>query len=264
MAENVPKLVDFHCHLDLYPDFEKLVSECDRAGIYTLAVTTTPLAWQRNNELASRTTHVRAALGLHPQQVARYAAEIDLFEKLLPEAQYVGEVGLDASPAHYASFDQQRAVFERVLRACAAQGGKILSVHSVRSASKVLDMVEQLLPPDRGTVILHWFSGSKSEARRAAALGCWFSVNAQMLRNDRMVEIIATEMPGDRIITETDGPFVKSGKAPARPSDVQEAVRLLGPVLGRDHLQQQEVVLRNLRRLLEKTRSPSPLAAGRK
>ncbi|WP_316355217.1 Qat anti-phage system TatD family nuclease QatD [Devosia sp.] len=257
MGETISKLVDFHCHLDLYPDFEKLVSECDRRGVYTLAVTTTPMAWQRNNELAGRTTHVRAALGLHPQLVAKYAGEIELFEKLLPEAKYVGEVGLDASPAYYASFEQQRAVFERVLRACAAQGGKILSVHSVRSASKVLDMVEQFLPADRGTVILHWFSGSKSEARRAAALGCWFSVNAPMLRNERMMEIIRSEMPGERIITETDGPFTKAGKEPSRPSDVGEAVRLLGVLLGREQVQQQAIVLSNLRRLLESSPTAS-------
>jgi TatD DNase family protein len=41
-------------------------------------------------------------------------------------------------------------------------------------------MIEQYLPRDRGTVVLHWFTGSKSEARRAATLGCYFSVNAEL------------------------------------------------------------------------------------
>jgi TatD DNase family protein len=263
MPQQKAKLVDFHCHLDLYPDFEDLITRCDNAGIYTLAVTTTPRAWQRNNELAARTTHVRAALGLHPQLVAKIGAEIDLFEKFLPQARYVGEVGLDASPAHYASFDQQQAVFERVLRACASQGDKVLSVHSLRSASKVLDMVDRFLPAERGTVILHWFSGSKSEARRAAALGCWFSVNAQMLRNERMVEIIRSEMPSDRIITETDGPFTKTGKEPSRPADVPEAVRLLAVALGRDQIQQQAIILNNLRRLLERGPAHTPASMDR-
>ena len=53
------KLVDFHCHLDLYPDFGDLVRECDQYEVYTLAVTTTPRAWMRNQELASSTKHVR-------------------------------------------------------------------------------------------------------------------------------------------------------------------------------------------------------------
>ena len=71
-------LVDFHCHLDLYPDHEAAVLEADQAGVFTLAVTTTPRAWPRNHELAQRTRHVRAALGLHPQLVAERANELDL------------------------------------------------------------------------------------------------------------------------------------------------------------------------------------------
>lgn len=89
------RLVDFHCHLDLYPDFEALVAESDRLGIFTLAVTTTPKAWSRNNELASSTKYVRAALGLHPQLVSERWREIDIWERLVGETRYVGEVGLD-------------------------------------------------------------------------------------------------------------------------------------------------------------------------
>ena len=66
-------LVDFHCHLDLYPDHAAIVEECESRGVFTLAVTTTPRAWPRNNELASATRHVRAALGLHPQLVGERA-----------------------------------------------------------------------------------------------------------------------------------------------------------------------------------------------
>lgn len=55
-------LVDFHCHLDLYPDHQTVVQESDDAGVFTLAVTTTPRAWPRNHELAQRTRHVRVAL----------------------------------------------------------------------------------------------------------------------------------------------------------------------------------------------------------
>ena len=52
-------LVDFHCHLDLYPDHAAAVAECERAGVFTLAVTTTPKAWPRNNELAASTNYAR-------------------------------------------------------------------------------------------------------------------------------------------------------------------------------------------------------------
>lgn len=63
-------LVDFHCHLDLYPDYPTVVRETEKSGVFTLAVATTPQAWPRNHDLAQRTKHVRAALGLHPQLVA--------------------------------------------------------------------------------------------------------------------------------------------------------------------------------------------------
>jgi TatD DNase family protein len=138
-------LVDFHCHLDLYPDFEALVAECERQAIYTLAVTTTPRAWPKNREVATGKKYVRAALGLHPQLVATHDHEISLWESYLPEASYVGEIGLDASPKFAHSLTQQQRVFERILKACDEQSGKVLSVHSVRTSSLVLDMLERHL-----------------------------------------------------------------------------------------------------------------------
>jgi len=54
---------------------------------------------------------------------------------------------------------------------------------------------------------MHWFTGSKSEARQAAALGCYFSVNAEMTRSDRGRALLAN-LPIDRILTETDGPLL--------------------------------------------------------
>ena len=161
--------VDFHCHLDLYPDHAALIAECDRERVATLAVTTTPKAWARNRDLAATSAHVRVALGLHPQLVAEREAEISLFERYLPETRFIGEVGLDAGPRFYRSFAAQERVFERVLRACAEHGGKILTVHSVRAVGKVLGHLEQSLPPSRGRVVLHWFTGTTAEARRAAS-----------------------------------------------------------------------------------------------
>lgn len=174
-------LVDFHCHLDLYPDLAAAMAECERLGIYTLTVTTTPKAWPRNQELAAGNHHVRVALGLHPQLVAARLNELALWEEYLPQARYVGEVGLDAGPRFYRSLGQQKLVFERVLKLCAKAGGKILTVHSVRTVSAVLDMIETNLPPMRGRAVLHWFTGSRAEARRAVELGCYFSINGEML-----------------------------------------------------------------------------------
>src|SRR5262249_3008531 len=107
--------------------------------------------------------------------------------------------------------------------------GKILTVHSVRSVPAVLDMVERYLPQDRGTVVLHWFTGSKSEARRAATLGCYFSVNAEMTRSDRGRALVSA-LPIDRIRRETDGPFTQVDGRPSEPADVKATVAAIADV----------------------------------
>jgi TatD DNase family protein len=226
MARQPPRWIDFHCHLDLYKDHAALIDECDRERVATLAVTTTPKAWRRNRELAERSTHVRVALGLHPQLVAEREAELSLLEQLLSEARYVGEIGLDAGPRFYRSFDAQERVFERILRACAEQGGKVLTVHSVRAVSKVLGHLERALPPERARVVLHWFTGTVAEARRAVALGCYFSINSEMLRSPKHRQVVAG-FPSERLLTETDGPFVEAHGRPVRPRDVAATVEEL-------------------------------------
>lgn len=242
-------LVDFHCHLDLYPDHAAAVAGCERAGVFTLTVTTTPRAWPRNKELSTPTHHVRAALGLHPQLVAERASELSLWEDYLPETRYVGEVGLDAGPRFYRSLDLQKQVFERVLQSCARAGDKILTVHSVRAASAVLDMIEFRLPPSRGRVVLHWFTGNRSEARRAVDLGCYFSINAEMLRNDRHRAMIGA-LPIERILTETDGPFTEVNGRPAQPADVLTCLELLAQTRGADLDATTSAIRTNLKRLV--------------
>lgn len=241
--------VDFHCHLDLYPDHQAAIARAEAARIYTLTVTTTPKAWPRNHELTRNTRFVRAALGLHPQLVAERASELPLWERHLPETRYVGEVGLDAGPRFYKSLEAQKHVFQRVLERCAEAGGKILTVHSVRSAPAVLDMVEAHLPPERGRIVLHWFTGSKGDARRAAALGCYFSINAEMTRTDRGRELIAS-LPRDRILTETDGPFTQVEGRPAEPSDAPVTIAAMASVLGLSPDEASKIVVSNLRTLL--------------
>jgi TatD DNase family protein len=243
-------LVDFHCHLDLYPDHEKLVMECDQEKVFTLAVTTTPRAWPRNNELAMRTKHVRAALGLHPQLVSERANEFALWQEYLPASRYVGEVGLDASPRFYKSFDLQKQIFEKILRSCAQKQDKILTLHSVRAVKPVLEMLEAHVLPRKGKAVLHWFTGTASEAKRACELGCYFSINTAMLSNDRHRKIIAG-LPSDRLLTETDGPFTKAGdQNPARPRDVILTVEGLAGIRSTSPEEMQTTIQENLRRLV--------------
>ena len=165
------------------------------------------------------------------------------------ETRYVGEVGLDAGPRHYRSLERQRDVFARVLQACAQSGGKILSIHSVRAAPAVLDMVEEHLPQERGVVVLHWFTGSLADARRAVDLGCFFSVNEQMLHSPNGAKLVRS-LPMNRILTETDGPFVQNAGTPLKPIDVRRALPALAACIGKPVDELPELLICNLKDLL--------------
>jgi TatD DNase family protein len=244
-----PKLVDFHCHLDLYPDHVAAIAECDLHRVATLAVTTTPKAFTRNQEMASRSEYVRVALGLHPQLVEERASEIDLFENLLSETQYVGEVGLDAGKRHYRSFEQQKDVFIKILKLCSRQGGKVISIHSVRSGKQVIDCLEAQLDRDTNVPVLHWFTGSRKDVDRAVTHGSYFSVNEAMLATPAGQKV-ARHIPLERLLTETDGPLVETDGRPIWPGEVGGALSQLAVLRGMDAGQIATATLRNLRTLL--------------
>jgi TatD DNase family protein len=244
-----PRWVDFHCHLDLYPDHKAIIAECELARVATLAVTTTPKAWERNCELTMNSPFVRVGLGLHPQLVSEREGELALLERYLPSARYVGEIGLDASPRFYRSFEAQERVFTRILQACAEQGGKILSIHSVRTATKVLGHLEKSNIIESCQAILHWFTGTAAEARRAVELGCYFSINEEMLRSTKHRKLIGS-LPLNRLLTETDGPFVQCKGTAVRPSDVHRAVHEIALLHNISDKAAASVILNNLKSLV--------------
>ena len=157
--------VDLHCHLDLYPDAALAAKKCGESGAYVLSVTTTPKAWRGTVRLAQGHDRIRTALGLHPQIAHERIGELALFDALLPETRYVGEVGLDGSPECKPHWREQVRVFDHVLASAAQAGGRIITIHSRRAATDVLDALAR--PPDAGVPILHWFSGTKAELLRA-------------------------------------------------------------------------------------------------
>ena len=255
MSNPTPRFVDYHCHLDLYPDYVDQFVACTNNRIATLAVKTTPRAWPRNRELAKSSPFVRVGLGFHPQLVAGRAAEFPLFKKYFPEARFIGEVGLDASPQHYKSYSVQKDIFEQILSLCASHGDKILSVHSVRATRDVLGLIERVLPPGRSRVVLHWFGGTKSEGEWATRLGCYFSVNAEMLTKGARRAIVAT-LPLNRILTETDGPFTNTLDEPSKPTDIPVVIKLLHSVFEGNEEELRMQILANLNNLEGESNQP--------
>lgn len=101
-------LADTHCHLDLYPDILQIAGECERRTLKTIAVTNLPSQWQITSKRLAGLSHIRVALGLHPQLAAEHEKELSLFLRLLPKVRYVGEVGLDGSKDSAVSLPQQK------------------------------------------------------------------------------------------------------------------------------------------------------------
>ena len=243
------ELIDFHAHLDLHRDMAAAYRRCDEIGCTTLAVTTTPKAYSRNAEFAARTENVRAAVGLHPQLVASRGGEIELFEEIAHKTRFIGEIGLDAGRAYYASFKQQKEAFERALRVCAALGRKIISIHSVRCAKQVLDHIEMTQVCEKNVVVLHWFSASLTEIKRAIELGCWFSVNEQMLKVNTGHNLIKLT-PQDRILTETDSPFLEISGVPIQCGEVQGVLQRIAAAWEVDVSETRKRVAKNARSAL--------------
>ena len=214
------KLLDAHCHLDLMADPLRAAEETSEAGIFAISVTNAPSVFAHTKNLCEGRPLLRAALGLHPELAASHQHELPLFLEQLQLTSFVGEIGLDFSTTDDCVRSLQRRVFRSIVDACAVSGGKILTVHSRKAASAVLDEIGGSFP---GVVILHWFSGSHRELQRAIDLGCYFSVNLSMLQSKRGQSLIS-QMPKERTLTETDGPFALVRGKRATPRDISHTV----------------------------------------
>jgi len=222
------ELVDMHCHVDLFPDPRKLVQAIERNRVHTIAVTNAPSVFQHTEQLAKGCTYMHAAVGLHPELVASHGHEVELMWPLLARTQFVGEIGLDYSTNDKGLRARQRTVFERILERCAESRNKIITVHSRRAAADAVSTIGEQFP---GRVILHWFTGSVRELERASRADLFFSVNHAMLNSHKGRTLIAA-MPRNRVLIESDGPFVQIDGSPASPRSGPTTLRALAELWG--------------------------------
>jgi TatD DNase family protein len=191
-------------------------SDALKADIGILAVTTTPKAYEKEIAALRSYANIRVALGLHPQLVFQRYDELPLVKKHLGGTDYIGEIGLDFNNQFYASREKQIAVFDNIIRWCSEKGGKVISIHSVRSDKAVLDILEKYRCAQQNNCILHWFSGSLTQLQRAVEMGCFFSVNSAMIKSANGRGLIYS-LPHEKIVVETDAPFI---------NEITEASRL--------------------------------------
>lgn len=213
------RLFDMHCHLSAMANADEVALDAARLGISLINMSVSPADARAAERLAIH-GNVRLARGLHPWWIANGEIGPDEMRLAADEcaaSRFVGEVGLDFSGARAKSAEAQIGALEAIVRACEANAveGRVVSIHAVRSAEAVLDILEAHGMAGGAACIMHWFSGTSDELVRARELGCYFSVGDRMIATRRGREY-ARQVPSDRLILETDAPTSFGGDGFAR------------------------------------------------
>jgi TatD DNase family protein len=241
------ELYDMHCHVDLMPSMVDFAKEAEKEGIGIFAVTTTPKAFEKEVTALISLSNIKIGLGLHPQLVSERYGELSFIEKLIGDTRYIGEIGLDFNKQFYASKNKQMDAFDCIVNWCSLQGGKVISIHSVFSDKAVLDILQRYECAKKNKCILHWFSGSQMQLRRANEMGCFVSVNSAMLNSPNGQKLIKI-IPVDRMLIESDAPFVgEVNNAQQLKTVLREIEGSLVAIFGHDII---EHIRRNSRALL--------------
>ncbi|MEP7334605.1 MAG: TatD family hydrolase [Actinomycetota bacterium] len=217
-------MIDTHAHLDACADPpDELVRRAREAGVgRILTVGTTNERSLAALALADEYSEVFAILGIHPHE-ASHDHDLDELRDLLehPRAVAVGETGLDFF-RDYAPHDRQRALFRQHLE-LAAELDKPVVIHNRAADEAVL---EELASFD-GTVVLHCFS-YPSALPVALERGYYvsFAGNATY-KNASDLRLAATQVPLDRILAETDAPYLTPEPLRGRPNEPAHVVHTL-------------------------------------
>jgi len=240
-------MIDLHTHLDLYPDSLKMLPKVNEMNKFTLAVTTSPRAWQETSKLFSGYNNIEVALGLHPEIVLQKFNELDFLITSIQKTRFIGEIGIDGSPKYSNSLPKQELIFEKILRECEQSGGRIISIHSRSAASKVLSILACY--PSAGKSILHWFSGTLKELQKAIEMNCWFSVGPLMIKSKNGRAIVA-KIPKGLILPESDGPFTTQNNRPIMPWEAINICDDLSEIWGTSIEKAKDIIENNLNELL--------------
>ena len=216
-------MIDTHAHLDACAEpADALIGRAHEAGVRRIVSVGTGLESCRETlAIARRHEGVYAALGIHPHQAADPdAGAVDELRELLadPRAVAVGETGLDHY-RDYAPRDRQLELFERQL-ALAGELGKTVVIHT-RAAS---DETAAALADFAGTVVLHCFSAPEL-LPVALERGYYvsFAGNATYPKAEELRQT-ARAVPRDRLLAETDSPYLSPQPRRGRPNEPANVV----------------------------------------
>jgi len=201
-------LVDSHAHLDMLEDLDDVLvrmREAGVAGVVTIGVDRASSRWAVRTARARR--DVWATVGLHPHEAKDWTPELGAeLEALAGEERVVGvgEAGLDYYYDH-SPRDVQREVFSWHVD-LARRAGKTLVIHCRDAFDDTFAILEAGAAP---RVVFHCWSGGPAEAERALALGAVLSYAGTVtFKNAEPVREAARLTPPDRMLVETDAPFL--------------------------------------------------------
>jgi len=267
----LPMLVDSHCHLDFddfAPEIDEVVARARRAGLVRMVTICTRVRRfeERILPLAERYEDVFCTVGTHPHQADE---ETDItVEDLVRRADHpkvvgIGECGLDYFYEH-GSPEAQAAGFRVHIRA-ARQLDLPVIIHARDADQDVIRILEEETERDGPfRAVLHCFSSGRELALRAVALGHYVSFSGIVtFKKSEELRAIAAEVPMDRILVETDAPFLAPpphrGKR-NEPAYVVHTHRVVAEVKGVDEATSAAQTTRNFHRLFSKVPPPAGLA----
>src|ERR1700719_1341871 len=234
-------LVDSHCHLD-FPDFsselDAVVARARAAGIERLVTISTLVGkFPALRAIAERFDEVYCSVGTHPHNAAKepnVTADDLVAAAKHPKVVAIGEAGLDY---HYDN--SPREAQERGFRThiAAARKTKLpLVIHAREADEDIARILEEESGKGRFPFVLHCFTGGEELARRGVALGGYVSFSGILtFKNSEDLRKIAASLPEDRILVETDAPFLAPNPYRGKrnePAYVAETARVLAQTRG--------------------------------
>lgn len=207
-------LVDHHCHLDFpdfAPDLDQIVERARAGGLCAMVTISTRVReFDKIRVLAERYEGVYCSVGTHPHNADE---ERDIpVERLVelaahPKVVAIGEAGLDYHYKH-STPEAQAEGFRRHI-AAARITGLPLEIHTREADDDTIAILEDEHAKGPFPAVIHCFTGGAELARRALALGLYISFSGVVtFRKSEALREIARLVPLDRLLVETDAPFL--------------------------------------------------------
>ncbi|MGE3691778.1 MAG: TatD family hydrolase [Novosphingobium sp.] len=254
-------LIDSHCHLNykgLVEDQQGVIARARAAGIGGfLNISTRQREWEDVIAVAEREPDVWASVGIHPHEADAHA---DLGEGALIEAAAhprvvaIGETGLDYYYDH-SDRETQQALF-RVHARAARETGLPMIVHTRDAEEDTAAILADEMGKGAFPALIHCFTASAQFARQMLDLGLSISLSGIVtFKNAKDLQEIAAEIPEDRLLVETDAPFlapVPHRGQTCEPAFTADTARFVAQLRGVSEERLAEVTTANFFRLFAK------------